>query len=92
MHRKGAITGRVLDENGVGIEGVPVVAYRAHLASARGGRKGRRTIGASIAFTGWTQGNIGCETTAHTLDDGSGVLPTFGPQSREVREARAHDA
>ena len=31
MHRKGAITGRVLDENGVGIEGVPVVAYRAHL-------------------------------------------------------------
>ena len=29
MRHKGALTGRVLDENGVGTPGVPVVAYRA---------------------------------------------------------------
>src|SRR5262249_39746473 len=27
---------------------------------------------------------------ARTLDDGSGWLPTFGPQSREIRDARVH--
>jgi hypothetical protein len=31
LRRKGAVTGRVLDENGVGTNGIPVVAYRARL-------------------------------------------------------------
>jgi hypothetical protein len=44
MHRKGAITGRVLDENGVG----------------GWWRRARRTIGACTASTAWTRENIGC--------------------------------
>ncbi len=90
MHRKGAITGRVLDENGVGIEGVPVVAYRAHLPL--------RVVGEGVSddrgvyrIHGLVAGKYWVRSTAHTLDDGSGMLPTFGPGSREVREARAHE-
>jgi hypothetical protein len=90
MHRKGALTGRVLDENGVGIEGVPVVAYRARVPL--------RVVGQGVSddrgvyrIHGLDAGKYWVRTTSHTLDDGSGVLPTFGPQSREMREARAHD-
>src|SRR5580658_6393340 len=38
MRRQGAITGRVLDENGIGIEGVSVAAYRDRLPLRAGGR------------------------------------------------------
>jgi hypothetical protein len=30
-------------------------------------------------------------TVAHTLDDGSGRLPTFGPETMETRDARLHE-
>jgi protocatechuate 3,4-dioxygenase beta subunit len=90
MRRKGAITGRVLDENGVGIPSVPVVAYRAHLPL--------RVVGEGISddrgvyrIHGLDAGRYWVRSTTHLLDDGSGLLPTFGPQSREVREARAHE-
>jgi hypothetical protein len=90
MHRKGALTGRVLDENGVGIEGVPVVAYRAHLPLRVVGQ-GTSDDRGVYRIHGLDSGKYWVRTTSHTLDDGSGILPTFGPQSREVREARAHD-
>jgi hypothetical protein len=90
MHRKGAITGRVLDENGVGIEGVPIVAYRAHLPLRVAGH-GTSDDRGVYRIHGLDAGKYWIRTTSHTLDDGSGILPTFGPQSREVREARAHD-
>jgi hypothetical protein len=90
MHRKGAITGRVLDENNVGIEGVPVVAYRA--------RQPLRVIAEAVSddrgvyrIHGLEAGKYWVRSVAHTLEDGSGILPTFGPQSREVRDARAHE-
>jgi hypothetical protein len=90
MHRKGAITGRVLDENGVGIEGVPVVAYRARLPLRVAGQ-GTSDDRGVYRIHGLDSGRYWVRTTSHTLDDGSGILPTFGPQSREVREARAHE-
>jgi hypothetical protein len=90
MHRKGALTGRVLDENGVGIEGVPVVAYRAHLPLRVVGQ-GTSDDRGVYRIHGLDSGKYWVRATAHTLDDGSGILPTFGPQSREVREARAHE-
>ncbi len=90
MHRKGAITGRVLDENGVGIEGVPVVAYRARLP-LRVAAQGISDDRGVYRIHGLDSGRYWIRATAHTLDDGSGILPTFGPQSREVREARAHE-
>ncbi len=90
MRRKGAITGRVLDENGVGIEGVPVVAYRARLP-LRVAAQGVSDDRGVYRIHGLDAGKYWVRSTAHTLDDGSGMLPTFGPQSREVREARAHE-
>jgi hypothetical protein len=90
MHRKGALTGRVLDENNVGIEGVPVVAYRARLPLRVAGEAVSDDRGV-YRIHGLDSGKYWVRTTSHTLDDGSGVLPTFGPQSREVREARAHE-
>lgn len=90
MRRKGAITGRVLDENGVGVEGVPVIAYRA--------RQPLRVVAKAVSddrgvyrIHGLEAGKYWVRSTAHTLEDGSGMLPTFGPQSREVRDAKAHD-
>jgi len=90
MHRKGAITGRVLDENNVGIEGVPVVAYRAKLP-LRVVAQGVSDDRGVYRIHGLVSGKYWVRSAAHTLDDGSGVLPTFSPQSREMRDARAYD-
>jgi hypothetical protein len=90
MHRKGAITGRVLDENNVGIEGVPVVAYRARLP-LRVVAQGVSDDRGVYRIHGLDSGKYWVRSAAHTLDDGSGVLPTFSPQSREMRDARAYD-
>ncbi len=87
MRHKGALTGRVLDENGVGTPGVPVVAYRARLPL--------RTAGASTSddrgvfrIGGLEPGKYWVRSGAHTLEDRTGWLPTFAPQESEVRNAR----
>jgi hypothetical protein len=89
MRHKGAITGRVLDENGVGRAGVPVLAYRARLPllSAGTGVSDDRGV---FRIHGLDPGKYWVRSGAHTLDDGSGWLPTFGPQARESRDARIH--
>jgi protocatechuate 3,4-dioxygenase beta subunit len=89
LRHKGALTGRVLDENGVATAGVTVVAYRARLPL--------RSSGSAVAddrgvfrIHDLVPGKYWIRSAAHTMDDGSGWLPTFGPQAREVREARTH--
>ncbi len=87
MRHKGAITGRVLDENGVGTPRVPVVAYRARLPL--------RSAGAGVAddrgvyrVPGLEPGKYWIRSAGHTLDDGSTWLPSFAPQSHESRDAK----
>jgi hypothetical protein len=89
MRRRGAITGRVLDENGVGRPGTTVFAYRARLPL--------RSVGSGVSddrgvyrIHGLAPGKYWVRAAAQTLDDGSGWLPTYGPQGREIREARVH--
>ena len=89
LRHKGALTGRVLDENGVGTAGIPVLAYRARLPL--------RSAGSAISddrgvfrIHGLDPGKYWVRSGASTLDDGSGWLPTFGPQAREVHDARMH--
>jgi len=89
LRHKGAVTGRVLDENGVGAAGVQVVAYRA--------RAPLRSMGNAISddrgvfrIYGLDPGKYWVRSDSTTLDDGSGWLPTFGPQSRESRDARVY--
>ena len=89
MRRKGAITGRVLDENRVGITGVSVVAYRARLplrSAARGVSDDRGVY----RIHGLEPGKYWIRSASFTLDDGTGLLPTFGPESRESIQARVH--
>jgi len=90
MPRMGSISGRVLDENGVGVPRVPVLAYRARLplrsvATALSDDRGVYRIG------GLAPGKYWVRSGAHTFDDGSGILPTFGPRGREIRDALVHE-
>ena len=89
LRHKGALTGRVLDENGVGAAGVAVVAYRARLPLRSSGSATSDDRGV-FRIHGLEPGKYWVRSAAHTLDDGSGWLPTFGSQAREVREARVH--
>ncbi len=89
LRHKGAVTGRILDENGVGTAGVPVFAYRARLPL--------RTAGSAVSddrgvfrIPGLEAGKYWVRSGAYTMVDGTGWLPTFGPMAREVREARVH--
>lgn len=90
LRRKGALTGRVFDENGVATARVPVVAYRARLPLRSAGSARSDDRGVYRIF-GLDPGKYWVRSAAHTMDDGSGWLPTFGPQSLEVREARIHE-
>jgi hypothetical protein len=89
LRQKGAITGRVLDENGVAAQRVPVLAYRARLPlrSAGSGMSDDRGV---YRIAGLEPGKYWVRSGAHILDDGSGWLPTYSPQGREIRDARVH--
>jgi hypothetical protein len=89
MRRMGAITGRILDENGIGLPGVDVVAYRTRLplriaAQAVSDDRGVYRI------HGLGPGRYWVRTAAYTLEDGAGLLPTFSPESLETRDSRAY--
>jgi hypothetical protein len=89
MYRKGAVTGRVLDENGIGMQEVPVIAYRARLPLRAAGRAVSDDRGVYRVY-GLDPGKYWVRTVAHTLDDGEGRLPTFGREGREISESHVH--
>jgi hypothetical protein len=89
MRHKAALTGRILDENGVGAPGVSVVAYRARLPL--------RTAGSGISddrgvfrIAGLDPGKFWVRSGPHVLGDGSGWMPTFATQSTALRNARTY--
>jgi hypothetical protein len=90
MPRLGAISGRVLDENGVGISGVTVIAYRARLPLRQAGQAEADDRGV-YRIHGLDPGKYWIRSSAYSLDDGTGLLPTFGPQSRDLRNAGIHE-
>lgn len=90
MRRMGVITGRVLDENDIGMPDIPVIAYRARFPLRSVGRGTSDDRGVYRIFN-LEPGKYWVRTVSHTLDDGSGLLPTFGPETMETREARLHE-
>ncbi len=86
LHRFGAITGRVAEENDVGIPGHEVVAYRdakppqavAHAATDDYGR---------YRLYGLTPGTYLVRSAAKTVD-GVGYLPAFAPSAPEADQGR----
>lgn len=90
LHRMGALTGTVLDENGIGIPGVQVVAYRARLPLRVAGH-GQADDRGIFRIAGLELGKYWVRSASHRLDDGTGLLPMFGPEAREPRDAVAHE-
>ncbi|MBI2686183.1 MAG: carboxypeptidase regulatory-like domain-containing protein [Acidobacteria bacterium] len=90
VHRMGAITGTILDENGIGIPRINVVAYRARLP-LRSVAQGTTDDRGVFRISGLELGKHWVRNAAHTLDDGSSLLPMFGPEVREPRDALIHE-
>jgi len=86
MYRKGAVTGRVLDENGIGMENISVIAYRARLPLRSAGRAISDDRGV-YRIHGLDPGKYWVRSVAQTLEDGSGRQPTFGREAPETKEA-----
>ncbi len=86
LHRMGAITGTVLDENGIGIPRVPVIAYAAKLPLRIAGR-GTADDRGVYRIAGLPLGKYWVRTASHVLEDGTGMLPYFGPEAGEPRDA-----
>jgi hypothetical protein len=90
LHRMGAISGTVMDENGVGIPRVNVIAYLAQLPLRVAGRAVADDRGV-YRIGGLGLGKYWVRTGSHVLDDGAGLLPYFGPESDEPRDAQIHE-
>jgi hypothetical protein len=89
LRHKGALTGRVLDENGVAAAGIPVLAYRARLPLRSAGSAVSDDRGV-YRIHGLDLGKYWVRSDAYILDDRSGWLPTFGREGRETGDARVH--
>ena len=87
LRRLGVVTGAVLDENQVGIEGVSVHAYRMvkawkAVASARTDDRG------VYRLSGLKPGRYLIRSAAAQLSEDLALLPTYFGQAVSVREAR----
>lgn len=87
MKKLGVVTGRVLDDNKVGIPGVRVLAYRARLPMEAAGSGQSDDRGAYRIF-GLNAGKYWIRTAQAALEDGPGLLPTFFPHGTQSRDAR----
>ena len=90
MFRLGGITGKIVDENYVGLPNVNVVAYRAMLplriaAQAKSDDRGVYRIGGLPAGKYWVR------TAPTELEDGSSMHPTFAPGTMRSTDARVLD-
>ncbi|MEP7363162.1 MAG: carboxypeptidase-like regulatory domain-containing protein [Acidobacteriota bacterium] len=88
LKRLGAVTGRVTDENGVGLAGIPVSAYTSGplmrlVSTATSDDRGIYRV------TGLLPGRHVIRTGGARLEDGLNLLPTYHPYtSTFLRDAR----
>ncbi len=87
MRRLGAITGRIVDENRVGIPGINVIAYEArvplrNVAQAKTDDRGIYRI------HGLAAGKYYVRSGPFQLEDGPGLLPTFFPFGATIANVR----
>ncbi|MEO7651286.1 MAG: carboxypeptidase-like regulatory domain-containing protein [Bryobacteraceae bacterium] len=87
MQRLGVISGFVLDENRIGIRNATVHAYPAGLPL--------RSVATAVTddrgayrLHGLQPGTYHVRTASHRYDDGDETLPTFAPESLQLRYSR----
>lgn len=88
LARLGVITGRVVDENGLGIADHPVYAFRAADRSLRMVAAALTDDRGVYRLAGLEPGSYYVRTGPRQLEDGRGLLPTFFRQSTSLAEAR----
>lgn len=88
LSRLGVITGRVLDENGLGMPGHAVYAFPAAGRPLRVAAAAVTDDRGVYRLTGLEPGNYYVRTGPRQLEDGRGLLPTFYRRSTALAEAR----
>jgi hypothetical protein len=88
VKRLGVITGRIVDENRIGIPNINVVAYSATVPLRRVA-EGRSDDRGVYRIFGLPKGKYYVRNATHQLDDGPGLLPTFFPHGTMLKEARS---
>jgi hypothetical protein len=83
----GAVTGRIVDENQVGLPGQNVVVYN-NAQPPQQIAKGVSDDRGIYRIAGLMPGRYWVRTASRLLDDGMGLLPTFFPQSVPKNEAK----
>ncbi len=86
LYKLGAITGKIVDENRVALIGVPVLAYPAELP-LRPAVMTKSDDRGIYRLAGLDPGRYWVRTGPHDLEDGSGLLPTFFPESTGTKDA-----
>lgn len=87
MRKFGAISGRIVDENRVAIQGTSVIAYPARLPLSQATTAKTDDRGVYRLF-GLLPGDYWIRSTATLFDDGSGILPTYYTSTTETRDAQ----
>jgi uncharacterized protein (DUF2141 family) len=91
LRKLGVITGRIVDENLVGLAGVPVIAYTA-TRPVRPVRQGVSDDRGGYRIHSLPPGKYLVRTAPHVLDDELGLLPTYAPEVMDKHQARPQDA
>lgn len=91
LRKLGVITGRVVDENTIGIAGVPVIAYTAG-RPVRPVKQGLSDDRGAFRIHSLPPGEYFVRTAPQTLSDQTTVLPTYSPESVSNRDARQYAA
>ncbi len=76
LSRLGAVSGEIVDENGIGVSDVPVFAYRDSRPPRLAGQ-GMSDDRGSFRIAGLQPGKYRLRTGPKELEDGTGLLPTY---------------
>jgi protocatechuate 3,4-dioxygenase beta subunit len=91
LRRLGSITGEALDENGVGLPGITVLAYPSQEQPLRIAQSAASDDRGVYRIAGLDPGRYVVRTAAHQLPDQGGLLPTYYGQTTSLAEARVVD-
>jgi hypothetical protein len=86
VKRLGVVSGRIVDENRIGIPGVNVLAYTASIP-LRVAAQGKTDDRGVYRVFGLPKGKYYVRNAPLQLDDGPGLLPTFYPHGTMAKDA-----